>query len=267
MLWLLETEVFKDDLIPFIETLKNLGEKYEIHKFGTTYEQTIQTHEIDENIVFHGSYQFARLIKNSTKWKGVFCNFSRFECVYYYPRFGKYLLNCNYTMFPFGDVDQIWRHDLFKNYKLFIKPSIFKLFNGQVVTIDGWEQLRKILSFKVNPEDIVLFSPVHNVIKEWRTVIFNNEVITACQYKENDEIVRIKDVPKSIIEYANHVLKNVKFNPIDPIWVMDICTIEDHHQVNQVCVLEVGPFACCGLYSCEPEPIIKAIKHIVGEGK
>lgn len=248
MIWLLESEVFDGDLNSFIETLERFGESYSVIKFGIPYEEYIKSHE-DHNVVVLSSFQFAKLSK-TTKWQGVFCNFPEFECLYYYPRFEKYLFNQDYRMFPFGAIDE----NLLSGV-CFLKPSSFKLFNGQVVTPENWKIKKNGL--RANLEDLVVLAPCKRIDKEWRTVVFKNKVITACQYKDKDKNVRVKDVPKKVFEYGNMVLNEVNYNP-DPIWVMDICEDMDEN----LHILEVGPFSCCGLYCCDAQSIIDAVHDI-----
>lgn len=256
MRWLLEPEVFNGELTPFIEVLKESGEDYTICEFGESYEEYISDF-ITDDVVFHGSYQFARLIKEKTKWKAIYCNFPKFECNYYYPKFGDNLLNSDYLILPFGDMNRK-RDWLFTVYQknLFIKPvTSFKKFTGMVLDPNNWNREIKLLSLRVDPEELILITRYTDIIKEWRLVIADGKIITGCEYAPN----RISGVPELVQKYAQDILNSVKYNP-DPIWILDIC--EWRWQKNKFSILETGPFACSGLYACDPKPIIETIKKL-----
>ena len=199
---------------------------------------------------------------------GVFCNLPKFECQYYYPRFGDRLLNSDYAMLPFGDMKR--RKDwAFQNFGedncVFLRPSSgFKTFAGQVVEFADWEGEMRTLSFKIDPEVLVLVCRPVEILKEWRLVV-SDRVVAASQYKEGrglirlmgEDVVRTRNVPDVVLQYGEQVLKEVKFKP-DPIWTLDICETVS----GDLRVLEVGSFSCAGLYACDPDPIIEEVNRL-----
>jgi len=111
--WLLEPEVFDEDETSVIMALKKLDVPHVVCSFGTEYESYIKKFAEEDCVVFHGSFQFARVIQQKAKWiPGVYCNKEKLDCLYYYPRFGDYLLNSHYMMLPFGDLNRR-KNDLF----------------------------------------------------------------------------------------------------------------------------------------------------------
>ncbi len=267
MRWLLEPEVFQTDSTSLIEYLEESGVNHTICKFGKSYEEYIEEIQRIDNsdcIVFHGSLQFARLILRQTKWIGVYCNLPKFECLYYYPRFGDYLLNSEYMMLPFGCLKdkKDWIFDNFggntRPDSVFLRPSNgSKTFTGKARTKDSWDNDIDLLSSRSDPELLVVIAPCKNIQKEWRLVVAENKVIAGSQYSKQGESVRIEGATQEVFEYAEDVLESVKYEP-DPIWTLDIC--ENHGELK---VLEVGSFSCAGLYDCDPEPIVKAVNSIV----
>jgi hypothetical protein len=257
MKWLLEPEVFQHDSDSLIKALESQGIDHVICKFGKPYEDYIA-----EDVIFHGSLQFAKLLKEKTKGNGVYCNLPKFECLYYYPRFGDYLLNSNYIMLPFGELNRRkkWIFDnIGKDNDVFLRPSSgFKNFTGTIISQAEWEQAIKFYGFRIDPEVLIVVAPPAEVLKEWRLVVVNNKVVAASQYKEDGKVVRIGEVPEIVITYGQNVLDQVKFKP-DPAWVMDVCETKDSISLK---VLEVGSFSCSGFYACDPEPIIKVIGEL-----
>lgn len=249
--WLLEPEVFQKDLYPFIEELNKQNKKVVIHKLGKAYEDYI----FDTPFISLVSMQFAKvLLKNKNSlWLNA-PTFHKYDCNYYYPRFKENLLNNDYFIVPAGDVqrqgNRLIRNCLTSN--IFVRPcSQLKSFNGTaIVTNEDWNNFLKTLKLRTNPEDLVLFAPFNKIKKEWRAVITKNCLVTISQYKEHDETVRIEGAPLEVMDYISKLLSEVKYNP-DPVWVLDIC--ETGLGIH---VLEVGPFACCGLYKADPKSII-----------
>jgi len=271
--WLVEPEVFQHDGQALVDALEAMGVEHKVVGFGITYDDLVaKTFSNEDCVVVYGSLQLGRAAQRKTGWvPGVYCNLPKFECLYYYPRFGKHLLNNDYAMFPFGDL--LDRRDwVFANFGasrcVFLRPSSgFKTFTGQIVEYVDWERELKRLSFKVNPESLVLLCRPIEVVKEWRLVV-TDRVISATQYKEGkgwiritgSDIVKTSDVPQEVLDYGQQVLAEVDFNP-DPIWTMDICETDS----GELKVLEVGSFSCAGLYACKMEPIVEEVNRLALE--
>ncbi len=260
--WLLEPEVFKGDLVPFIDTLERLGVDHTVMKFGVQYQAYVSKFHAADPVIFQGSLQAAKVFRKQTRWKGLFCNLPKFDCRYYYPKFGDHLLNDNYVMLPFGDIARRkkWLYDtLGREYgELFFRPDGGgKGFSGMVIAERAVPEEMKLMKMRVDPEELVVVAPTVNITKEWRLVIVNNEVVGGSQYKEDGKTIRKAETPQGLIDYAREVLTAVKYNP-DPAWTLDICQTHS----GKLKVLEVGTFSCAGLYAADPEPVITAVNKL-----
>ena len=258
MNWLIEPEVFQTDSRPLIAALKKLGIKYTDVRFGTPYPETLASLGT-EPTVYHGSLQFAKLIKNTPNHNvKVYCTLPKYECVYYYPRLGKYLLNSDYVMIPFGDLARrkSWPFKVLGQNSLFFRPSSgYKTFTGLVLTEDELVKEMPFWKRNVDPEALIIAAPVQAVDKEWRVVIVGKKVITAGQYAENGNSVRNSDVPEKVLAFAQEVADS-GYNP-DPAWTIDV-----GETAGELKVVEVGSFSCAGLYACDCEAIITAVNKI-----
>lgn len=261
MKWLLESELFQEDEAPLIAALDKLGVPYTEIRFGKDYKYYIEREK--EPAVFHGSLQCGKAIKSFVTPIKVYCDLPKFECTYYYPHFGNYLLNKDYAMVPFGDLER--RRDwlyatLSNNGELFFRPSSgYKTFTGTVVHKDNWEDWKedfRYYDWKLKTEDIIIAAPVQKVLREWRFIVVNDEVVTGGQYKENYDNVRIEQVPDKVSHFAQEVVDFVRYRP-DPAWTIDIGETKDG-----LCVVEVGSFSCAGLYACDYEKVVKAINSL-----
>jgi hypothetical protein len=267
--WLLEPEVFQYESKPIIEALERRGIEHKVCEFGKTYEDVVKVFDPDDCVVVHGSLQLGRAVQKRTRWiPGAYCNLPRFECLYYYPRFGEHLLNYDYAMFPLGalkDRGDWLEYHFGVNGCVFLRPSSgFKTFTGRVVEFCEWDRELRDLSFRLDPETLVLVCQPIEVVKEWRLVV-TDRVIAYSQYKEGKGLVRltgsdllkVRETPQEVLDYGQQVLSEVRFNP-DPIWTLDICETAG----GELKVLEVGSFSCAGLYACDPEPIIDEVNKL-----
>lgn len=245
--WLIESEIFENNAKLLLDTLKKFGVEHQVWPFGRLYE------DFDgcKDTIFYGSFQFADIAKDRCT---VFCNLPKLDCLYYYPRFGNYLLNANYIMLPFGEIKRRkeWIVSNFGN-EVFIRPSSGgKSFTGKV--IKDWDKDLRFI--RADPETLVIIAKPVDIAYEWRTVVVEGKVIASSQYKTFGRVVQRETVPEAL-QYAQDVLNTVKYSP-DPIWTLDICLTN-----NEFKVLEVGSFSCAGLYACDPEPIIHAVNYIM----
>lgn len=259
MKWLVEPEVFKEDGQRFVDTLKKLKVDHTVVEFGKPYDSYFV--KCGSDYILHGSLQFAKAAKQLQPRFKVFCTLPKYECTYYYPRFGNYLFNSNYIMLPFGDLlrRKDYLFNTFYNSCLFIRPSSGnKDFTGLVLTKDAWDHEMKVLRLSMDPESLVVIAPPQEISREWRLVVVNNKVVASSLYKENEKITRSAGAPEKVLEYAETVLANVNYKP-DPAWVLDVAEADD---TKALAVLEVGSFSCCGFYHCDGEAIVKAIEEL-----
>lgn len=265
MRWLLEPEVFQEDEYPLMEALDNLGVKYTACQFGTPYDKYIK--DTVEPTIFHGSLQFGKQIQQQSQTIRVYCNLPQYECLYYYPRLGKYLLNDDYVMLPLGDLER-QKSMLFSmfgyhspgvvyNKALFIRPSSgYKTFTGTLIKEDNWRF--NVYPYKaLNPEALVVVSSQKEIFAEWRVVVIDKQAVTAGQYSEKGKIVRISNVPERVMKYAQLVLNHTDYEP-DRAWVLDIC----ESSRGELWVVEPNSFSCAGLYACDYEAIVKTMETL-----
>lgn len=260
MKWLLEPETFQEDEQPLMEALFRCGVRYTSVEFGTPYKDYIALMG-NEPTVFHGSLQFGKLIQETPLHSvKVFCTLPKYECLYYYPRIGSYLLNSEYVMLPFGELGRRknWLFDtLNKNGSLFLRPSSgYKTFTGLVLSDSEWDMELKFLKYQIDPEELVVVAPAQDVVREWRTVVVDDLVVTAGQYRYKGENVRIREVSKEVMHFAQEVVDFAGYVP-DRAWTLDVC-----ESSSGLKVVEANSFSCAGLYACDYEAIVRAIDSV-----
>jgi len=261
--WLVEPQVFEGDATSLLDGLERLGVPHEVCTFGRPYESYLDAFSDDECVVFYGSLQFARLIQRNARWiPGVYCNLPQFQCTYYYPRFGEHLLNSDYFILPYGDFirqNKYGRMGVASATRgMFIRPSSgFKTFTG---CLFEEEKIINELNCVCEPETLVVVAPPAKIVREWRTIVAEGEIIASSQYKEGDKFIRKEGSPESVIEYGNKVLDSVEYSP-DFVWSLDIC----EKKSGELKVLEVGSFSCVGLYACDVDPIIQKVNYLAAK--
>lgn len=254
--WLVEPEAFPNEPYLIIPALEDAGIEHVVCKLGNPYERYTSRFAKDDNVVFHGSKQFAEIIRKETNWK-VFWNTPMYECHNYYDMFVDNIINLSRTIIPYDELDAC-KGLLFKSLgvgdTLFLKSDEFKAFSGKIVTAEKWDYELRQIGLWAEPDTLVVAAQPVKIAKEWRVVIIRGRVATMSLYKPTRDGTFDFDVA----EYAAGVLSRIKFDP-DPIWVMDIAQL----QSGELGVLEVGPFACCGLYECDANLIVEAVSRIV----
>lgn len=265
MKWILEKDV--GDSLGFTEVLKTknlpfvISEHYAFQNERDLFKLWPYTNEV----FAYGSIGFCRKIAKCGYNPGPYANFKQFECSYYYPKFGKHLLNSDYVMLPFGELNRRkWFLIEMFGPDMFIRPNGgTKQFTGQVLSETNWSSSLELLGWYDTPDDaIVVIASPQKIDAEYRVVMKGKEPITGSQYSSWEErYLRGEEKERrlcendSLFDYVRSVMKEVNYFP-DPVWVLDIV-----RQNETYSVLEVGAISCAGLYGCDLNKIVDAIEE------
>ena len=270
--WLLEANVFDDEIDAIISAIDKQGLEYKIYTDTPSDPHGfLKLFDADDCVIFYGSLGLAQEVRRKAPWTpGVYCNLDRFNCAYYFPRLAQFLLNTPYMMLPFGELAR--RRDEILEYcgvdgKIFVRPNTgFKIFTGKVIDKDTWTKDLKFLAFHdVQPEAMVLVSAPRNIRAEWRLVVVGDKVVSGTQYILEGEI-KHGPCPQVILDYGQAVLDQTDYRP-EPAWCMDICSAstETDPGIFAYQVLEVGAFSTCGLYQCPMYPIVEGVSRVAAQ--
>lgn len=149
-----------------------------------------------------------------------------------------------------------------ENGIVFMRPdSDLKLFDGGVFDFYEFESWYKRLEINIetgtyknlSKDTVVLLSPKKNIIREWRYVIIDKEVVAWSLYKANGSLFTSSD-PLHNNPYAaciaNHIAK--KDWQLSKAYVVDICETENH----DIHMIELNTFNASGFYDCDIMSII-----------
>jgi hypothetical protein len=254
--WLVEPEVFKGEMDHFVYALEDLGVEHVVVKFGVPYDRYLKLFKPQDCVVFHGSFQLAKLVRHAGLFPGVWGNLKAMDCLNYYPKFGIHLLNYDYLMLRCGSTRLL--DEAIEEWEgAFVRPTtVDKTFPGGVYgTTQTAESLYHLWNARgMTAENVpVIVARPKTIHREWRLVVAAGKVVSASQYKPT----RQHGCPDEVYDYVKGVLDEVKYHP-DPVWVLDVAEpIRGHFAV-----LEVGPFSCSGLYQCDPHVVIPAVNKM-----
>src|ERR1017187_2791920 len=96
--WLIEDSVYGDDISSVIAEIRKQGFSFKLHNYSALDgDKFLNLFNKDDCVIFYGSLKFSRILNKQAPWiPGVYCNLPKYECTYYYPYFGEYLLNNKY---------------------------------------------------------------------------------------------------------------------------------------------------------------------------
>jgi len=263
--WLIDPDMFGHYRDPLVASIRAEGHCVElIHApqppyrwddAGCTYRDAFPK---DACVIALGDIDLVTRIHRERRWSpGAFCTVENFVCSHYYCWLGKYLLNRDYIMLPFGELER-QKEFLFRTVgndgRVFIRPdSPLKLFTGQVARRETFSADLEFMGFYEFPENsLVVVSSVRHIENEWRFVVANRQVIAGCQYKNNGRLDCQPRYDQAALELA-HAIASGDFEP-DPVWVIDICRSEDTYHL-----LEIGGFSFADLYACDMTAIVKGV--------
>lgn len=219
-----------------------------------------------DDIFVYGSIGFCQKASRINWSPGPYFNIRKYDCTYYYPRFGEHLVNSKYIMLPFGELNR-YKAFLLEHFgideAIFVRPNTCsKIFTGQVLTERDWDsELRLLGWYDVAPEELVVVAVPKKIDAEYRVIMRGVEPITASQYSSWDERYKKgQDKERSLCEnddlfvYVKNLMESISYTP-DPVWVLDIAKVN-----NQFKVLEVGSVSCCGFYACDLHKVVAAIE-------
>lgn len=267
--WLVEHDIFEEDLGPLISEIQRQGMIVEQIKYIPFESGSYNNFADDDCVLCYGSLNLIRQLQRQKPWiPGSFCNLPNFECSKYYTYYGKYLFNRNYIMMPLREVKRrisqlfmdLWPRP--GEPELFIRPSSgFKTFAGQVICKNNFEKDFEWFEKFSSPDALVVVAPSAPIVREWRLVVANRKVIAASQYRESGKLNIKEGAPDNIFEYANRIAKEVEWEP-DPIYVMDIACGATALARG---LLELNSLSCSGFYACPVEPIVTAASQLAQE--
>lgn len=261
--WLIQ-DVFADrENVPLlVDEIKKQGMEVKIASQDAHHHKSfLDMFEPTDCVITYGSLQFEGQVNREAKWiPGAYCTLANFDCTKYYPMYGDSLLNSNYIMLPYGELE---RQKEFLFDKLSIDRTVFirpnrgnKVFTGKAIYKEDWnKEIGYLGYYQVKPEELCVVAEPRNVVDEYRFVVVDGEVIAGSQYKQDDVVVKEPGYPQEAFILANNLAK--RYQP-DRAFVLDICKT----RAGNYYLLEINSFSAAGLYACDLEPVVREVSRI-----
>jgi ATP-grasp domain, R2K clade family 2 len=257
ILWIFQETAFVEvEVIQrLIYAVQEIGDEVRILKY-VPFEIENQFKDIPEKpVIVHGSIVFIkRAQKEIANAPAVWADWSKLCCSEYYTRYPTKLTQENWVMLPWGSL--LDRQDfLYKtlgcNDKVFIRPDYnTKRFTGQLVDKTQLMSFCQYYKDECDNNDIIIVATPVEITREWRLVMYNDEVVTSSQYKENNYLVISTGCPARVKTFASACCK--EWRPHN-FFVIDIAEVN-----NKYSILEIGSFNCAGLYGCDVHKVAVA---------
>jgi hypothetical protein len=264
--WLIDADMFEGYRDQLVAAIRQQGHDAKlIHAptppfrwddVGCSYRETFPA---DACVVSHGDIELVTRIHKERRWTpGAFCTTENFFFSNYVCHYARFLLNRDYVMLPFGELDR--RRDFLfdavgREDRLFVRPdSPLKLFTGQIATRDTFAADLEFMGFyEFPPSSLVVVSSPKEITSEWRFVVAGGKVIAGCRYKHAGGFNYCADYDSQAFDLAASIAA-ISYQP-DPAWVMDICQTSD----GSYHLLEIGGFSFSDLYACNMADVVAGV--------
>ncbi len=265
--WLLERDVFHEDLDPIKLAIEQAGMEYkEVRYIPLGADNNFDDYFPGEAcVIAYGSINFTAAVNRETNWvPGVWGNRKNLECTHYYPRLGKYLLNSDYIMLPYGELNRkkhfllysFYGRDNFsigiENDHMFMRPnSPLKSFTGQTVSkYRYYEDVRRLGFYDVEPEHLVIVSSAKELDEEWRMIVIDGVVVAGSQYKIGGLTQIREGYPAEVLNFSQEVADEYR---LDDAYVIDVARYQ-----GSLKLVEVNSFSSSGWYLADKPAIVAA---------
>jgi hypothetical protein len=214
-------------------------------------------------IVPYGTVKLIRLWQKGLMPKGtkVFYAEQAFDQFNYSLRLPKrMLLNGEAKFSTLGKIkDTVFR------WPIFAKPTRdLKAFAGVIVepgrTI-GEEVYGRPQDSSLTEDEVVLYGPLKNIIKEFRNFVVDSKIVDSSIYKIGSKVtyeVPSEDERAMIAEFFEEVIQY--YEPHD-VYVVDFALLD----TGKMVVIEYNCLNCAGMYSVDRRKVFKAIIDFVGQ--
>lgn len=202
-----------------------------------------------------GSISLSRIAEQAGWTPGSFYN-DNHDYRVWHQHLGDHLLNANSVVCQFGDVDDRWE-------EFFIRPcGDTKSFTGgcyDYVAFDTWRKrvvdLRETYT-TLDADTMVMYGPMKQIYREARFFVVDGEVVTASTYKIGPRAHQTAEVPPSMWEYAERMVK--KWQPARA-YVMDLALTDDKDDGwNKI--IEFNCINASGFYHIDLQKFVMAIE-------
>jgi len=194
------------------------------------------------------------------RWRpGAIGDIARFACSAYYPPLRPLLANASCVLTTVRRLVNDARGELRSlgdPESVFIRPdSALKPFSGRVLEVGAINLAALDHGFYYDDEDLpILVSQRRTIGREWRFVIADCSVVTACEYEASRRGLP-GVVPDSALALASQVAAN-EWQAAEA-FVLDVGEVDGEPRV-----MELNPLSGADLYTCDAPAVVAAVTAI-----
>lgn len=248
-------------LLDYLKKCKNysvLNVEYDLSRLDYIIPK-IDLEEHDHLSMCFGSINFIKRINRTTPYQFM-ADFDVYKPSVYADILKQDFLNYDGVFLPYSYLKQQDKIEKLKNIlgtdEIFVKSDDSdKKLTGQVI----YKNFGIVFTNTTITNDsfLCLCAKKQKISREWRLVVSaksQQNVYASTLYLEKDKICH-GPCPLIVKHYANRVLSNFTDHYTEPLFVMDICELED----GTLKVLELNAFSTSGFYGCDPLEIDDAL--------
>ena len=210
-----------------------------------------------DTVITFGSTKFLRLYQNGLMPKEALAFYSE-------PSFDQFnysrcipnhlLLNGEAKFSTFGKI----KHQRFPR-AVFVKPTHdLKAFPGVIVEAGmtvGEEVYSRPQDSSLTEDEVVLYSPLKDVVKEYRSFVVDGKIIDSSIYKIGSKVKY--EVPTDFEREQLQEFFDILKDHYEPhyVYVVDFAKLED----GSLVVVEYNCFNCAGMYAVDRAKVFKAV--------
>lgn len=245
-------------------------------KIINTNEQSLDMRKMDhihplDTVLIQSSFQFRKEVldfnKNVPTFKiGLPITEENYKCTNYYKYFGNYLFNSEYVIMTVSETCR--QIDFLEKIlgeketgRIFIRPdSGMKSFSGMVFINRNpyFTQDWGYVKHNTSEDDLVIISSPKKILSEWRFVVIDGKVVTGSIYKMDYDVSLEPADPisdKHMFDFAQKMAD--KYQPNIAFTIDLAIGIK-----GEIGLLELNSFSCAGLYACDMDKIVEAVKKV-----
>jgi hypothetical protein len=264
--WIVENFVGDNGYEELIEEIRKQGMECTVLDITNHFELKTGLIKDDELIIFQGSIQLFRKLKEELSCKPMgWMTDSNYLCSNYYPHFQKYLFNDKHVFTTVSGLkhNKFWFYSIFgKEALIYVRPDGGdKTFTGQLIDLQDFDKFFSSgTRCSAKDTDMVVVSSPKNILGEWRFICTNEkEIIAMSCYQYQGQRTYIPSAPVEATKLCKEIL-SVGWYP-DPFFTIDICQDSD----KNFWMIEMNSFTCAGMYGANKELIVKRVSEIVSK--
>ncbi len=260
MHWVIQDGFFHDpSVVEMVDILKRCEIPHTIVKVIPFVGEIIPDINPEGNVICFGSYSMRHTAKRKGWYPGVFdLNGISDQIFTTENKWTDHLLNADGVCCTFVDAGKVANELGLTEF--FMRPiADSKVFAGGVFSsleYDGWRhgvvELEEDDGTTLRGNTDVVVSRPKNIMAEYRLYVIDDKIVTASQYKINDQVKYDSLVDEDILEFGRERIAEIR---LAAAYCLDLCRTD-----NGIKIVEVNTINAAGMYHGNVGKIVEALE-------